>query len=122
MDYLATHTSLSPIWGGFAPGFVNYQKECTRLTGASDKDYQLLAHGRSFSPGSPTSYTTKTGSHDIAEILLKVALKNQSINITLAYEPLYAVVCGLFHDKIVRRNPYNYPLLPSTIRPTVLPK
>ena len=65
---------------------------------------------------------TKTGSHDIAEISLKVALKNQSINITLGYEPLYAVVCGLFHDKIVRRNPYNYPLLPSTIRPTVLPK
>jgi hypothetical protein len=32
--------------------------------------------------GSPASFTTKTGRHDIAEILLKVALntKNQSIN------------------------------------------
>ena len=54
---LATHTSLSPIRHGFA--------------------YQLLAHGRWFSPGTPESSTTKTGRHDIAEILLKVALKHQ---------------------------------------------
>jgi hypothetical protein len=41
----------------------------------------LLAHGLSFSPGAPASSTTKTGRHDIAEILLKMALntKNQSI-------------------------------------------
>jgi hypothetical protein len=44
--------------------------------------YQLLAHGRWFSPGTVDSSTTKTGHHDIAEILLKVTLniKNQSIN------------------------------------------
>ena len=65
---------------GFAPGFVNYKKGCTRLTAASDKAYQLLAHGRWFSPGTPASSTTKTGRHDIAEILLKVALKHQKIN------------------------------------------
>jgi hypothetical protein len=61
------------------PGFVNYKKGCTRLSAASDKVYQLLANGRWFSPASST---TKTGRHDIAEILLKVALntKNQSIN------------------------------------------
>jgi hypothetical protein len=41
---------------------------------ASDKVYQLLAHGRWFSPGTPASSTTKTGRHDIAEILLKVEL------------------------------------------------
>jgi len=41
---------------------------------ASDKVYQLLAHGRWFSPGTPASSTNKTGRHDIAEILLKVAL------------------------------------------------
>jgi hypothetical protein len=35
----------------------------------------LLAHGRWFSPVTPASSTTKTGRHDIAEILLKVALK-----------------------------------------------
>jgi hypothetical protein len=40
---------------------------------ASDKVYQLLAHGRWFSPGTPASSTTKTGRHDITEILLKVA-------------------------------------------------
>ena len=54
-------------------------KKSTRLAAASDKVYQLLAHGRWFSPGTSTSSTTKTGRHDIAEILLKVALttKNQ---------------------------------------------
>ena len=36
--------------------------------------YQLLADGRWFSSGNPYSSTTKTGRHDIAEILLKVAL------------------------------------------------
>jgi hypothetical protein len=43
----------------------------------SDKAYQLLAHGQWFSPGTPASSTTKTGRHDIAEILLKVVLKHQ---------------------------------------------
>jgi len=38
------------------------------------KVYQLFTHGRWFSPGTPASSTTKTGRHDIAEILLKVAL------------------------------------------------
>jgi hypothetical protein len=47
------------------------------LTATHDKVYQLLAHGRWFSPGTPASPTTKTGCHDIAEILLKVALKHQ---------------------------------------------
>jgi hypothetical protein len=50
---------------------------CTRLTAANDHVYQLLAHGRWFSPGTPASSTNKTGRHDIAEILLKVALKHQ---------------------------------------------
>jgi hypothetical protein len=66
---------------GFAPGSVIYKKGYTRLEAASDKVYQLLAHGRWFSLGTPASSTTKTGRHDIAEILLKVALKHQkSIN------------------------------------------
>jgi hypothetical protein len=51
LDYPTTHTSLSPTRHGFAPSFVNYKNRCTRLTGASDKVYQLLAHGRWFSPG-----------------------------------------------------------------------
>jgi len=74
LDYLTTHASLSPIRRGFAPGFVNYNKGGTRLAAASDKVYQLLAHGRWFSPDTPASSTTKGGRHDIAEILLKVAL------------------------------------------------
>jgi hypothetical protein len=37
----------------------------------------LHAHGRWYSPGTPASSTTKTGRHDIAEILLKVVLKHQ---------------------------------------------
>jgi hypothetical protein len=58
---------------------------CTRLAAESDKVYQLLALGRWFSPYTPASSTSKTGRHDIAEILLKVALStkksiNQSIN------------------------------------------
>jgi hypothetical protein len=39
--------------------------------------YQLLTHGRWFSPDTSASSTTKTGRHDIAEIFLKVALKHQ---------------------------------------------
>jgi hypothetical protein len=34
------------------------------------KVYQLLAHGRWFSLGSPASSTTQTGRHDIAEIFV----------------------------------------------------
>ena len=81
LDYLTTHTSLSPIRSGFAPCFVNYKKRCNRLAAASDKVYQLLVHSWWFSPGTPASSTTKTGHHEIAEILLKVALntKNQII-------------------------------------------
>jgi hypothetical protein len=42
LGYLTTHTSLSPIRRGFAPGFINYKKGCTPLAVASDKVYQLL--------------------------------------------------------------------------------
>ena len=83
---LTTHTSLSPIRRGFAPSFVHYKKGCTRLAAASDNDYQLLAQGRWFSPASST---TKTGRHDIAEILLKVALNTKiQIQIHTSLSPL----------------------------------
>jgi len=77
---LTTHTSLSPIRRGFTRSFVNYKKGCTRLAAASDKVFQLLAQGRWFSPGTPAPSTTKTGRHDIAEILLKVALNTKNSN------------------------------------------
>jgi hypothetical protein len=75
--YLTAHTSLSPIWHGFTPSFVYYKKGCTRLAAASDKVYQLLTQGRWFSLGTPAPSTTKSGRHDIAEILLKVALSTK---------------------------------------------
>ena len=73
---ITTHTSLSPIQSGFALGFVNYKK------GALDfqpQVIQLPVQGQWFSSASST---TKTIRHDIAGILLKVALNtiNQSIN------------------------------------------
>jgi hypothetical protein len=48
----------------------------------SDKVYQLLALGRWFSPGTPASSTTKTGRHDIAEILLNVVLNTKITFVT----------------------------------------
>jgi hypothetical protein len=70
------------------PGFIYYKKGCTRFAAASDQAYQLLAHGWWFSPGTPASFITKTGHHDIAEILLKVALnKNKSNQINQPNPP-----------------------------------
>jgi hypothetical protein len=44
----------------------------------NEKVYQLLALGRWFSPGTLVSSTTKPLRHDIAEILLKVALNTKN--------------------------------------------
>jgi hypothetical protein len=66
-------TCLSPIQHGFAPGFVNYKKACTRLAAACDKVYQLLAHGRWFSPGTPAS---SHRSQDICPLISQIVLKN----------------------------------------------
>jgi hypothetical protein len=43
---------------------------------SSVKVYQLLAHGRWFSPGTPASSATKAGRHDIAVIGLYELLGN----------------------------------------------
>ena len=71
------------------------QKGCTRLTDASDKVYQLLAHGRWFSPASST---TKTGRHDIAEILLKVALNTKNQSIQTHNEQSYIICTNTLND------------------------
>ena len=47
------------------PGRLN------ELAAASDKVYQLLAHGRWFSPGALASSTTKAGLYDTAESGIK---------------------------------------------------
>jgi hypothetical protein len=70
LDYLTTHTSISPIRRGFAPGFVNCKK------GAIDTQPQVIKFTSCLpmDSGTPTSSTTKTGPRDIAKILLKVTL------------------------------------------------
>ena len=84
------------------------QKGCIRLAAASDQVYQLLAHGRWFSPGTPASSTTKTDSHNIAEILLKVALKHEksikSIKYTELFEDLiiYCILKSLMSRVVIR--------------------
>jgi hypothetical protein len=65
---------------------VNCKKWCTRLAAASDKVYQLLAHGRWFSPGSLASSTNKTDHQDITEILLKVAWNTITITQILFFD------------------------------------
>ena len=72
---------LSPIRRGFAPGFVNYKKGAFDSQPLEIKFTSYLpCHDRQFSPTTPASFKTKIGRHDIAEILLKVALstKNQT--------------------------------------------
>jgi hypothetical protein len=68
----ATYISFVKLW----KTLINVRKIPSRLAAASDKAYQLLAHGRWFSPGTPAASTTKTGRHDIAEILLKVTIRD----------------------------------------------
>jgi hypothetical protein len=70
------------------PGFVKYKKGCTRLAAASDKVYQLLAHGQWFSPGTPASSTTTKllplYSRNMAESGIK---HNKSIKSNKIYHP-----------------------------------
>ena len=72
------------------------QKGCTRLASASDQVYQLLSHCRWFALGTPASSTTKTGRHDIAEILLKVALSTIKIKSNRITAPGYLFCIFLF--------------------------
>jgi hypothetical protein len=77
----------------------------------------LLAQGRWFSPDTPASSTTKTGRHDIAAILLKVALSTKnhhpkSNNISSHYiinniENLKIVTRFFFSNKQVQGSAQN---------------
>ena len=68
-----------PGWLNELDSWITYQ-----LIQAYHQYGMLPAHGLWFSLGTPASSTTKTGCHDIAEILLRVALNtiNQSIKKT----------------------------------------
>jgi hypothetical protein len=71
-----------------------------------NKVYQLLAHGRWFSPGTPASSTTKTDRHDIAESGIKhqksIKKINQSMYMNIIYLPLYRLLTNKTyrHDKL----------------------
>jgi hypothetical protein len=56
---------------------ISIRARCSTLC---DKVCQWLATGRRFSPGPPVSSTNKTDSHDITELLLKVALNTKQTN------------------------------------------
>jgi len=62
-----------------------------------DKVCQWLATGRWFSPGTPVSSANKTDRHNIAEILLKVALNTLTLTLLevlhLTYQILFPVKC-----------------------------
>ena len=95
---------LKQAYHQYLPGFVNYKKGCTGLAAASDKVYQLLAHGWWFSPGTPASSTAKTGCRDIAEILLKLVLNTINQIKALYYyitKVMMTVYGRLFHQYFV---------------------
>ena len=88
-----------PIRRGFAPGFVNYKK------GALDSQSHVIKFVRCFpmvggSLWFPVSSTTRTCRHDIAEILLQVALNNQSnqilkwLVVRISHKPYFWSICG----------------------------
>jgi hypothetical protein len=79
---------------------------------ASVKVYQLLAHGGLFSPGTTASSTTKTGHHDIAEILLKVALN--TIKQTKSIENLNLLV------RIKFLNLFLYTVKPALVAASIM--
>jgi hypothetical protein len=76
----------------------------------------MFAHGRWFSPGTLSSSATKTGRHDIAEILLKVALNtiNQSNQNQSGCKKMVShILCGIFCTKHTSKK------LKNKIKPTL---
>ena len=86
--------SLSPNTAWVRARLCKLQKGCTRLTATSDKVYQLLAHGRWFSPDTPASSTTKTVCHDIAESGVK---HQKSIKSFCTFSFGHCVVCSAIY-------------------------
>jgi len=88
----------------------------TQLATTSDQVYQLLAHGRWFSPASSIT---------IAEILLKVVLKHQKSiksdnvqNLTFSEFLAQKLIYSEFHDFVVIGNcKSNYHLITVTTIP-----
>ena len=88
------------LWSWYLPHpglimhVINASGMCLLSKLLFQKVYQLLAHGRWFSPGTPASSTTKTVRHDIAEILLKVALNTKkTIKLINLMKPIILCSC-----------------------------
>ena len=65
----------------------------------------MLAHGRWFSPGTPTSSTTKIGRHDIAESGVKHLKSNQTKHVGLVQRAHNnnLIECNLFSPRYDRK-------------------
>ena len=72
--YLDLHLPMQSVWILLGWGVLH--------TTLCDKVYQWLAAGCLISPGTPIS-STKTNCHDIAEILLKVALNTITLTLVI---------------------------------------
>ena len=78
MIYYLTNLCLSPqMWVR-----ISIRSRCTTLC---DKVRQWLSTGRWFSPGPPVYSANKTDSHNIAKILLRVALNTVKPNLTNSF-------------------------------------
>ena len=85
------------------------QVEMYLNTTLCDKVCQLFAAGRWFSPGPSVSSTNTIDHHDIAEILLKVALK--TIKITLIFKCRFASFIPMIFTIHVTCDSCWYPVL-----------
>jgi hypothetical protein len=71
--------------------------------------YIVIAAGLQFSPGTLVSSTNKSDSHDITQILLKVALNTIHLNLTLyCYTDYYGWKHLLMKIKFIRRGGYLF--------------
>ena len=89
--------TLNPAHGGV------YSIQC-------DKVCQSLATGRRFSQGTLVSSTNKTDSHDITEILLKVALN--TITITISGIIKYAQSQKIENQKLLSCRFFSFVMIP----------
>jgi hypothetical protein len=76
MEAWVTHVEIQPMFiTNEICEFDSHQRQCATCTKYCDTICQLLLDGF---PDTPVSSINKTDSHDITEILLKVALKYHS--------------------------------------------
>ena len=88
-------TQLGPSWRYSYGSWIH--RWCCEFESRSGRGVQQwLATGLWFSPGPPVSSTNKTDRHDIAEILLKVALNTITKN-TIACLQIFVMCCVLLN-------------------------